>query len=89
MRGAHGVHDLLVQARLAGAAVQDEAEVAADFGKQVPTVEPPPFITNTRAVTSTAARATPTTAATRARIAAAAARARSSRDSMTLSPPQS
>lgn len=37
---ARGVHDLLVQARLATAAAQDEGEVAASFGTQVPTVEP-------------------------------------------------
>ncbi|MGW2102677.1 hypothetical protein ACWCPX_34305 [Streptomyces olivaceoviridis] len=39
MRGDGGGHDLVVQAGVAAAAAQDEGEVAAGFGKQVPAVE--------------------------------------------------
>jgi hypothetical protein len=39
VRGDGGVHDFLVQARLAAAASQDESEVTAGFGEQVPAVE--------------------------------------------------
>ncbi|MFF1717163.1 hypothetical protein [Streptomyces sp. NPDC058268] len=39
MGGDGGGHDSLVQAGVAAAAAQDEGEVAADFGEQVPAVE--------------------------------------------------
>lgn len=39
VRGEHGVHDLLVQARLAAATAQDESKVTAGFGEQVSAVE--------------------------------------------------
>ncbi|MGW1171379.1 hypothetical protein [Streptomyces sp. NPDC002550] len=39
-RGERGVHDFLVQARLAATAAQDESEATAGFGQQVPAVEP-------------------------------------------------
>ncbi|GAA2733468.1 hypothetical protein [Streptomyces nogalater] len=61
MGGDGGGHDLVIRAGVAAAAAQNEGEVAAGLGVQVPS-----FITNTVAATST-------TAATRARIAAAAA----------------
>ncbi|WP_328335983.1 MULTISPECIES: hypothetical protein [unclassified Streptomyces] len=39
MSGDGGGHDPVVQARLAASAAQDEGEVAAGFGEQVPAVE--------------------------------------------------
>ncbi|MGW3465871.1 hypothetical protein ACWDE9_42820 [Streptomyces olivaceoviridis] len=84
MSGDGGGHDPVVQAGAAAAASQDEGEVAAGFGEQVPAVEAAPsVIANTVAVTSPAVGAMSTTAATRARIAAAAARTYGRRELMT------
>ncbi|GHA14129.1 hypothetical protein GCM10010345_18310 [Streptomyces canarius] len=78
MSGDSGGHDPVVQAGVAAAASQDEGEVAAGFGEQVPSV-----IADTVAVTSPAVGAMPATAATRARTAAAAARTYRRRELMT------
>lgn len=42
--GDGGGHDLLVQAGVAAAAAQDQGEVTAGFGEQVPTVEAPALV---------------------------------------------
>jgi len=44
VRGDGGGHDLVVQAGVAAAAAQDEGEVAAGFGQQVPAVEAAAFV---------------------------------------------
>ncbi|WP_411126292.1 hypothetical protein [Streptomyces sp. x-19] len=84
MRGARGVHDRVVQARLAAAAAQDESEVTTSFGEQGTAMEPAATVHDEHHRGDVNGRQGDVDhSRDPGRIAAAAARAYSRRESMT------